>query len=107
MVRPSANDNTVFRLSFSEDTMTSSAAESVLELYLKVLHAMNDNPEDKVDSTWPFPLYNNSWIGKFRPLLPQTELRCHGSASQSISRTFMAILERLKGIWRLVLHHSD
>jgi hypothetical protein len=59
---PGADNHAAFRFFFSEDTTSASKAESILELLFKIIRAINDNPEEKVQTIYNLPIDDELFV---------------------------------------------
>jgi hypothetical protein len=53
---PGADNHAAFHFFFSENATSASKAESILELLFKIIRAINDNPEEKVQTIYNLPI---------------------------------------------------
>jgi Condensation domain/Phosphopantetheine attachment site len=104
MAWPVAEDRAAFRFTFSAETLSLSRAKSILDLFFKILHAMNDNLEDTISSALSIPIDDGLLEQEGNPSPSQNANHHHQSHSLSISPHFRTVLARLEAIWTHVLH---
>ncbi|KAM0430163.1 hypothetical protein ACHAPT_006171 [Fusarium lateritium] len=96
---PSKDGQSSFRFTYSPQTLSSSAAKSVVETYLSLVHAINDLPQDTVASildpaTNPLPAHVPE------PLQPQT-------CTTEVTPTTQSIMSQIESCWKEVLEISN
>ena len=100
---PVADGRAGFRFTFSGDTFSSSAAESILSLLFKTLHAINDNLEDQVRSVLSFPISEELSKRSDQSPTSQKESPNPRPSTFNVPASCNEVIENLKVIWAQVL----
>lgn len=107
MAWPVADGHAAFRFTFCGETLPASKAESVFDLFLKTLHALNSNLDDKISSALSLRIDKGLLVREDHPASSQ-QLSHNKKAHPlpSLPLPCPTVLEHLKAIWLLVLHPS-
>lgn len=103
---PEEHGSAGFCFKFCEETMSPSKADSTFDLFSKILHAINENLDDRLYSALSFPIDERFLMGENHLTSAQEAIHFHQPPSQSIPRACRETMESLVAIWVRVLHPS-
>ena len=104
MAWPVADGKAAFRFTFCGETLPASQAESIFDLFLKILHALNGNLDNTISSALSLPMDEDLLVQEDRPASSQQV--SHSKQAYPLPLPCPTVIEHLKAIWLLVLHPS-